>query len=114
MDQYIRYKRKNRSIYQWDEKLYVPVTLSTKNEFTRAARLNCCSQAELGAVVVMHYLANPELLAKAIAAYREAEANFQSDHRDRLENRFTKPSEVDRTFGGKFKSTFGDDDEVES
>lgn len=111
MDEYIRYKRKNRRIYGWASKLYVPVTLKTKNEFVRAARVNQFSQAELGAIVVMHYLEHQDMLSAAIAAYRAAESKFQRDHRDRLENRFNKPEEVDRTFGGKFKSAFGEEDD---
>ena len=111
MDEFIKYKRKNGSIWSWQHKLYIPITLSTKNCFARNARVNRMSQAEFGAVIVMHYLANEDLLTNAIAEYRAAEERAQKDHRDRLEKRFKNHTEVDRTFGGVFKSSYGDDDD---
>ena len=87
--------------------------LSTKNAFMRHARLNMMSQAEFGAVVVMHYLDNVHLLDDAIAKYRAAEKAASDDWRARQENvsGLTDPGE-DGTFGGVFKSSFpGDEDE---
>lgn len=112
MEDYFRYKRKNRAIYSWSEKLYIPVLLATKNEFARIARENRMSQAEFGALIVMHYLRNRELLLGAIIGHRAAEARFQKEERERSENTFSGKGEVDRTFGGVFKSSFGDDDET--
>lgn len=72
MEDYIKYKRRNRAIYSWPCKLYVPVTLRTKNQFAEMARRERFSQAELGAVIVMHYLAFPTLADHAIDVYRKA------------------------------------------
>ena len=63
MEQYVRHKRKNGNVHTWPTKLYIPVPLATKNKFTTCARLNRLSQAELGALIVMHYLMNMHLMA---------------------------------------------------
>lgn len=73
-ENYIRYKRKSRQVYYWPCKLYVPVTLKVKNRFAEVARRELLSQAELGAVVVMHYLEHQALLLEAIHAYRQEKA----------------------------------------
>lgn len=110
MKDYIRHKRKNASIYLWSHKLYIPVPLGTKKEFAEVARLNRLSQAELGAVIVMHYLANMELLKLAIEEYRRMEAELRSEY---LEDMASKDEErrADRTFGGVFKSSFPEHEE---
>ena len=80
MEDYIRHKRKDASIYLWSHKLYIPVLVGTKREFAEVARLNRLSQAELGAVIVMHYLANMELLKLAIEEYKRTEAELRSEY----------------------------------
>lgn len=76
---YIRNKRKNARIYSWPCKLYVPVTLKIKNRFAEVARMKHLSQAELGAVVVMHYLEHQALMVEAIDAYQEEKKVTESD-----------------------------------
>ena len=107
MDQYIRHKRKNGNVFNWPTKLYIPVPLETKNRFTTCARLNRLSQAELGAVIVMHYLMNMHLSAAAVAEYKRTKEKERTEYLESLSKK-----EVDRTFGGKFKSSFpGEEDE---
>jgi hypothetical protein len=105
MEEYVRYKRKNGSIYSWPTKLYIPVPLSTKNEFARLARLNQLSQAELGALVVMHYLAHLEWMVKAIEEYKATEDKLRQDLFEEMDQD-AKLRRADRTFGGQFKTSF--------
>jgi len=106
---YIRNKRKNGRVHTWPTKLYIPVPLATKNQFVACARANNLSQAELGAVIVMHYLMNLHLATAAIAEYERTAEEERSEY---LESRSEEGRlrEFDRTFGGVFKSSFSDDD----
>ncbi len=112
MEEYIKHKRTNASIYLWGNKLYIPVPLGTKNEFTKVARLNGLSQAELGAVIVMHYLANRALLMMAIEEYKKTEAKLRSEYLEDMASK-DKARRADRTFGGVFNSSFPESDEDE-
>lgn len=70
---YVRHKRKNGDIFSWQCKLYIPVPLNVKNRFTEKARMYRMSQAELGAVAIMHYISQPRELTKAIREYKRAQ-----------------------------------------
>ena len=72
MDEYINQKRRDRSICEWPCKLYIPVPLTVKNQFAADARMYRMSQAELGAVLVMHYQDNRKILTNAVQEYRMA------------------------------------------
>ena len=110
MKEFIRHKRKNQQIFRMRQKVAFPVTDATKNELVRQARLHCFSQAELGSVILMHYLQNKEALAAAITEYQQTKAElevafvhqFQAD---------VQRAKFDRTFGGFFKSSFPDEEE---
>lgn len=67
---YVRAKRMNNALHRWSEKLYIPVTLSTKNKFTSLAARYRMSQAELGAVIIGQFLDNKSMSLAAIRAYR--------------------------------------------
>ena len=67
---YIRAKRQNQNLFLWPCQFRIPVPLSTKNAFEKKSRKYRMSQAELGAVVIMHYLEQPALLAQAVRVYR--------------------------------------------
>ena len=100
MDDLVRHKRKQQAIWKWRCKLYIPLPLSAKNQFTAQARSNAMSQAELGAVVVFHYLGDSGLLDQAIKDYRQAEKRLEQEFLDKCD------APPDRTFGGVFKSSF--------
>ena len=67
----IRSKRKNRALWTWSEKLYIPCTLATKGRYLRLAREMGMSQAELGLVVVEAAIFDPAWLHRAIKRYRK-------------------------------------------
>lgn len=108
MRDYVRYKRRNGSIYTWPTRLYIPVPLSVKNRFATCARLNKMSQAEFGAVVVMKVLEHQQLIADAIHEYKKYQV---ADWREHVAQK--EAVEADRTFGGVFKSSFSDGAEDE-
>ena len=68
---YIRAKRQNQNLFLWPCQLRIPVPLNTKNAFEKKSRKYRMSQAELGAVVIMHYLEQPALLVQAVRVYRK-------------------------------------------
>ena len=109
MKDYVRHRRKNASIYTWECKLYIPVPLSTKVKVETLARENCMSQAELGAVVVMHYVDHVDMMSSAIEEYRKAKSDV---HKEDVKRQQAKAEGGhDRTFGAVFKSTFGEYDD---
>lgn len=107
MEEYVKLKRRNGSIYDWPSKLYIPVPSAVKKQFSADSRMYRMSQAELGAVIVMHYLMNMHLSAAAVAEYKRTKEKERTEYLESLSKK-----EVDRTFGGKFKSSFpGEEDE---
>ena len=110
MEDYVRHRRKNGNIYSWPSKLYIPVPLGTKNEFAKVARINRMSQAELGAVIVMHYLVHLEWLTKAIEQYKATQEELRAESLEQLQNE-AETGATDRTFGGVFKSSFPENEE---
>lgn len=115
MRDYVRYKRKNGSIYSWPTRLYIPVPLFVKNRFATLARLNKLSQAEFGAIVVMYFLDHQHLFADAIQEYKRAQDAERQEymHQRSSVGSGDEADEADRTFGGHFKSSFveGEDDD---
>ena len=110
MMNYVKFKRKNGNVFEWPTKLYIPVPLITKNSFVKIADLNGMSQAELGAVVVMHYLQNLKLFKAAIDEYRAAQDEERTEYIEEMQG-VSKTKEPDRTFGGMFKPTFKDEED---
>ena len=108
MEEYIRHKRRNQRIKTWVNKIYIPIPLSTKNQFAKMAREERFSQAELGAIIIMHFLEVPTLLYSAIDKYRKCQHKERLEELGRIKNEAEKP--FDRTFGGLFKSTFPEDE----
>ena len=104
MKDYVHYKRKNRSIYAWNSKLYTPVTLETKNQFDAIARRYRMSQAELGAVIVMHYLKNRVLSAVSVREYKTA---TREARKERL--RKINAGEISRSGGVEFTTRLGEE-----
>lgn len=80
MKDHIKMKRRNGAILTWPCKLYIPVPLSTKNKFEYRSRLYRMSQAELGAVVVMHYLEEPVRIAQAVRRYKQVERELRQEY----------------------------------
>ena len=72
MEEYVKLKRRNGSIYDWPSKLYIPVPSAVKKQFSADSRMYRMSQAELGAVIVMHYQDNRKVLTRAVQEYRMA------------------------------------------
>ena len=66
-----RWKRPSQGIWRWPTRLYIPCPLRVKIEFTRIARANYMSQAELGLVIVCEALGNEEATQAVLNAYRE-------------------------------------------
>lgn len=103
MEEYVRYKRKNGNVYSWGAKLYTPVTKRVKKQFDAIAKRYRLSQAELGAVIVMHYLSNRVLTVLAVREYRNTKRRV---HQERLrELNYGKKSSLE--YG--FNATLGDE-----
>ncbi len=65
-------RRPNGSqLWVWRERIYIPCPLSVKNEFTRIARENRMSQAELGTAIVDSVLESDLLLRVCLLHYRK-------------------------------------------
>ncbi len=109
MKELVRFRRRNAEIWRMRDRIQFPVLSEVKNQFVTASRMHCLSQAELGSVVVMHYLANQVLCSDAVTEYQQAKAE--------LEGAFLRDQEAqvlkvrfDRTFGGFFKTSFPEDE----
>jgi len=64
-------RRKGKAVWAMPCKLYVPCSLSVKNQFAEIARLNGMTQAELGLVIVEAALSYPVLIDAAVAKQKE-------------------------------------------
>ncbi len=66
-----QFKRPASGLWSWRERIHIPCSLKVKNEFTRVARENCMSQAELGSALVGLALGSPWFLEVAVMEHRQ-------------------------------------------
>lgn len=78
-----RWKRPDQGIWKWSARIYIPCPLRVKIEFTRIARANTMSQAELGLVIVSDALTKPEATQDVIDEYREGGKDFDRNGQNR-------------------------------
>ena len=76
-------KRPDQGIWKWAARIYIPCPLRVKIEFTRIARANSMSQAELGLLIVSDALLKPEVTQDVINDYREAGKEFDRNGQNR-------------------------------
>ena len=69
-----QYKRPRGGFWAWTERIYIPCPLRIKNEFSRIARENRMSQAELGTVLVTLAIESPWMIEGAIIVHRRKDS----------------------------------------
>lgn len=64
-------RRRGQRLWQWGEKLYIPVRLALKNRFRSLAREHRMSQAELGLILVEAAMRDREWFERVISHHKE-------------------------------------------